>query len=164
MSKFNTLTHSLSIILMLLLLIQPSLADSKSPNTKQSEQQLQDLLKRFLQGASENNASMHNAFWAEELIYTSSSGERFGKAKIMQGLENSSTDEKSELPHYSAQDVDIRVYDNMAIVAFRLLAKPSAKAERVTQQFFNTGTFVKKKNTWQAIAWQATKIPKKSTP
>jgi hypothetical protein len=25
--------------------------------------------------------------------------------------------------------------------------------------YFNTGTFVKRDNKWQAVAWQATKIP-----
>jgi hypothetical protein len=36
-------------------------------------------------------------------------------------------------------------------VAFRLVT--------ATQQYFNTGTFVKREGRWQAVAWQATKIP-----
>ena len=38
-----------------------------------------------------------------------------------------------------------------AVVAFRLVSEP--------QQYFNTGTFVKRGGRWQAVAWQATKIP-----
>ena len=43
-------------------------------------------------------------------------------------------------PVYSAADVDIRIYDDMAIVAFRLVA---ADADEGTLDYFNTGTFGK---------------------
>ena len=37
---------------------------------------LTSLLKEFLDGASRNDAAMHDRFWAEDLIYTGSSGRR----------------------------------------------------------------------------------------
>jgi hypothetical protein len=48
--------------------------------------ELTKLLKEFLAGASRNDAAMHDRFWAEELIYTSSSGRRMGKADILREL------------------------------------------------------------------------------
>ena len=38
--------------------------------------ELAKLLKEFLAGASRNDAAMHDRFWAEDLIYTGSSGRR----------------------------------------------------------------------------------------
>ena len=48
--------------------------------------ELNRMLNECLAGASVNDAAAHDRFWAEDLIYTSSNGERFGKAEIMQGL------------------------------------------------------------------------------
>ena len=45
--------------------------------------ELTSLLKEFLDGASRSDAAIHDRFWAEDLIYTGSSGRRIGKADIM---------------------------------------------------------------------------------
>ena len=44
------------------------------------------LLKSFLDGASRNDVAMHDRFWADDLIYTTSAGRRKGKADIMRDL------------------------------------------------------------------------------
>ena len=41
--------------------------------------ELTKLLHEFLAGASRDDAAMHDRFWAEDLIYTGSSGRRIGK-------------------------------------------------------------------------------------
>src|SRR5437660_1398367 len=38
--------------------------------------ELTQLLKQFLAGAGRNDVAVHERFWADELIYTSSSGKR----------------------------------------------------------------------------------------
>ena len=38
--------------------------------------ELTKLLNEFLAGASHNDAAMHDRFWAEDVIYTGSSGRR----------------------------------------------------------------------------------------
>jgi hypothetical protein len=44
----------------------------------------------------------------------------------------------------------------MAIVAFRLIGTAE---DGTVQQYFNTGTFLKRDGAWRVVAWQATKIP-----
>jgi hypothetical protein len=62
---------------------------------------------------------------------------------------------------YSAVDVQINIYGDTAVVAFKLVGKTIKKDESTeTSTFYNTGTFVKRKERWQAVAWQATAIPK----
>ena len=113
------------------------------------------LLQEFLAGASE--ADVHDRFWADDLVYTSSRGTRTNKAEIMQGFAGAGGDDSEEtVPVYTAEDIDIRVYGPMAVVAFRLVA---TGADAASQSYFNTGTFLKRDGRWQVVAWQATKIP-----
>lgn len=124
---------------------------------------LEELLTEFLDDVSAGDASIHERFWAEDLIYTSSDGSRFGKAAIVgePGDDEAAEDDadEEELPvTYRAEEVDIRLYDDVAIVAFRLVGEttqPNGYVER--QDYFNTGTFLKQSDVWSVIAWQATK-------
>ncbi|MBN8430763.1 nuclear transport factor 2 family protein [Microbulbifer salipaludis] len=129
---------------------------------------LNDLLNQFLAGAA-NDIQVHQRFWADDLIYTSSSGQRFGKAVIIDGMQKvkeeknsrNEEDEASAPMRYRAEDTDIRLLDSTAIIAFRLIAEPASNSDKQAKrmEFFNTGTFVKRDGEWRALAWQATKIP-----
>ena len=146
----KTLLASLTLIL--LLLGSPVAADS-------DQHQLQSLLDDFMVGASHNDQAAHDRFWSEELIYTSSSGERFGKAEIMSGFDNESEPEADQPETiYTAEDVTIRVYGTTAVVTFKLVGTEQTEPA-VVSQYFNTGTFLKHNDEWRAVAWQATKIP-----
>ena len=113
------------------------------------------LLNEFLGAVTE--AATHDRFWAEDLVYTSSNGTRFGKAEIMQGFEESNDASDEPGPAYSAKDVRIKVYGDAAVVAFKLVATPPG--DTAVQHYLNTGTFVRRDGRWRAVAWQATKVP-----
>jgi hypothetical protein len=122
--------------------------------------ELTKLLKDFLAGASRNDVAMHERFWASDLIYTASTGQRFGKAQLMREVRAETaapaTDEKSS---YTAEDIRIQQYGTTAIVAFRLVSTTTKGGKTEVQNYFNTGTFLKRDGKWQAVSWQATKIP-----
>jgi Domain of unknown function (DUF4440) len=111
------------------------------------------------------------AFWAEDLIYTSSSGERIGKADIMDGFSapakaNEAEADKAEeaTTVYTAEDIRIQQYGDTAIVAFKLVGTPSRAGDNAGDTpevlyFYNTGTFLRRNGVWQVVAWQATRIP-----
>jgi hypothetical protein len=121
------------------------------------------MLDEFL--ANTATVAAHERFWADDLIYTSSSGTRTNKAEILQGMreaEAATSDSDAEPTiTYRAEDVRIQVYGPAAIVAFRLLAVLPG-GESGNNQYLNTGTFVKRNDQWQAVAWQATRIPPES--
>ncbi|MGK7370350.1 MAG: hypothetical protein ACNS64_09040, partial [Candidatus Halalkalibacterium sp. M3_1C_030] len=58
------------------------LVSGLSAQQTEVKEELTLLLNQFLKGASENSIEMHDRFWAEDLIYTSSSGQRYGKETI----------------------------------------------------------------------------------
>lgn len=124
--------------------------------------QLTDMLNEFLAGASINDPAAHERFWADDLIYTTSGGKRVSKADIMSDLTSpsESTGDEPETV-YTAEDIRIQQYGDTAIVAFRLVGTPrgDAAAPPQVQEYFNTGTFLRRDGVWQVVAWQATKIP-----
>ena len=120
--------------------------------------ELTQLLHEFLAGVSD--AAMHDRFWAEDLVYTSSAGTRTNKAEIMSGFGESDDGEREDTgPVYAAEDVQVKVYGTTAVVAFRLVATSGDQsAEDVVLNYLNTGTFLKRSGIWQVVAWQATKM------
>ena len=117
------------------------------------------LLKEFLAGASVNDAQVHDRFWADDLIYTSASGQRRNKADIMRGV-RSAPARKAGDPEtiYSAEDIRIQQYGNTAIVAFRLVGTTKKDGKTEVANYLNTGTFLKRNGKWQVVSWQATKM------
>jgi len=119
------------------------------------------LLQDFL--ANSHTEAAHEQFWAEDLVYSSSAGLRFGKAEIMEGFDSDpgETEDANEEPQvkYSGEEIDVRLYGDTAVVAFKLVGTPTDTASGAeVLYYFNTGTFLKRDGVWRVIAWQATKI------
>jgi ketosteroid isomerase-like protein len=121
--------------------------------TDPAEDQVRSLLDEFLAGAATNEGNIHERFWAEDLVYTSSSGERSDKAAIMQGVAETAARGREPQLSYSGRDVEVRVFDDTAVVTFTLVATRAGASE---MEFYNTGVFRKRDGQWQAIVWQAT--------
>lgn len=125
-------------------------------------QELTQLLRAFLAGASRNDAAAHERFWADDLIYTRSAGVRIGKADILASARAPEPATPSPPTTYAAEDIRIQQYGGTAVVAFRLVGKAGEGKEATTQQFLNTGTFVKRNGEWRAVAWQSTRVPEET--
>jgi Domain of unknown function (DUF4440) len=129
--------------------------------TATNADELTKLLKEFLAGASRNDAAMHDRFWAEDLIYTGSSGRRIGKAEIMRDVRSAPAPKPGDpTTTYGAEDIRIRHYGDTAIIAFRLVGKTEKDGRIVVTNYLNSGTFLKRNGKWQAVCWQATKMPR----
>ena len=122
--------------------------------------ELKRLLNEFLAGAGRNDAVIHDRFWADDLIYTRGTGQRVGKAEIMKSV-RSAAPPKADDPKtvYTSEDVRIQQYADAAVVAFKLVGTTETAGKTSVVRFYNTGTFVKRKGEWRAVAWQATRIP-----
>jgi ketosteroid isomerase-like protein len=127
--------------------------------TAPAAEELTALLKEFLDGASRNDVAAHERFWADDLIYTSSSGQRTNKAEILDSLRASADADAAaaEPAEYSAEDIRIQQYGDTAVVAFRLVGRTGSGPQAVVEYFLNTGTFFKRDGEWRVVAWQATR-------
>lgn len=118
------------------------------------------LLDEFLAGASRNDLAVHERFWADDLIYTGSSGRRVGKAQILADLRSAPTpaaDEPAAI--FTAEDVRIQQYGDAALVAFQLVATTVTADSTQVGRYLNSGMFLKREGRWQVVGWQATKLP-----
>ena len=61
---------------------------------------------------------------------------------------------------YSAEDIRILQYGNVAVVAFRLVGTTENGGRTQVTNYLNTGTFVKRHGQWRAVSWQATRMPR----
>ncbi len=148
-----------SILLAAILLLAGTAAAAQ---TAPAAGELTDLLKYFLAGAGRNDAAVHDRFWADDLIYTRSAGVRIDKAELMKGVRSAPSAKPGDpVTVYSAEEIQILQYGKTAVVAFKLVGTTNrADGTKTVTNHYNTGTFVKRKGKWQAVAWQATTIPK----
>ena len=123
--------------------------------------ELTKLLNDFLAGASRNDVTIHERFWADDLIYTRSAGRRVNKAEVMQDVRSTPapkpTDPKTI---YTAEDLRIQQYGDTAVVAFRLVASTDNGGTKSVANLLNSGTFVKRDGKWQVVNWQSTRMPR----
>ena len=148
-------TRSLTLIFLIFAFEAVSFAQTPPDGAK-----LTSLLNEFLVGASHNDAAVHDRFWAEDLIYTRSSGVRTNKAELMKNLLNAPPRKPDDpVTAYTAEDIQIHQYGDLAVVAFRLVASTKKGNETQVSNYLNTGTFLKRKGIWKAVAWQSTVVP-----
>ncbi len=135
-------------------------SSSAFTQTADDEKQLTELLHWFMDGASRNDRDVHERFWADDLIYTSSAGLRFGKAQIMSGFEVSQQlQEAAPSITYTAHDIQINIYGDVAVVAFRMKGETMNTQGSSVAWYLNSGTFLKRNNEWRVVNWQATRVP-----
>jgi ketosteroid isomerase-like protein len=122
--------------------------------------ELTRLLGWFLAGAGKPGAEVHERFWADDLIYTGSSGRRVGKADILRDVRSAPAPAAADpTTTYGSEDVRIQQYGDAALVAFRLVATTEGGGRREVARYLNTGTFLKRNGEWRAVGWQATRMP-----
>lgn len=113
--------------------------------------EINSLLNDFLQNVSKVEA--HERFWADELVYTSSAGKRFGKSDIVEPMKKAPPAQTSDI-RYSSEEVNIKLFGDTAVLTFKLLANHK---DETKSYYYNTGTLVKEESLWRVVAWQATK-------
>jgi hypothetical protein len=133
--------------------------DANPPDAGRTRTEIAAMLTTFLTPSVNNSAAGHERFWADDLVYTSSTGAVKGKADIIKSFaeEPKAEPEKKDKPGpvFTAEDVLVRPYGDMAALTFRLVEHdPDGKVS----YFRNSGTFLLRHGKWQAITWQATRV------
>lgn len=143
--------------LYLILLTAGSLQAQSAPDSSE----IVGLLHKFLRGVSNNDASVHEWFWADDLMYTRSAGVRTTKAEILRDVRSAPPRQAGEpTTAYAARDIRVRQYGATAVVSFRLVGETITDSVAHTLNYFNTGTFLERAGKWEVVAWQATKVAK----
>lgn len=148
--------RKLTMILLLLTLALPGFAAKPS-----TADELTDLLHYFLKGVSNNDNTVYDRFFADDLIYTRSAGSTITKAEILKSVATPPPPGEPQAT-YDSDDITVHAYGNMAVMNFRLGQHITNKdGSTETHYYRNTGTFLKRNGRWQVVAWQATRVPEK---
>lgn len=121
------------------------------------------LLSEFL--SKVDSAAMHERFWADDLIYVGNTGVVRTKADILKGMKPDApaapppagaAAPDARAGGYAAEDVTIRQFGEVVVLNFRLVQRTGSGPDTV---FRNSGMFVLRGGRWQAVSWQATRVP-----
>jgi ketosteroid isomerase-like protein len=123
-------------------------------------QQLTQRVRAFLAAVPKNDPAVFQDFFADDVIYTRATGVTVNKAEILKNIDVRATNTPQAT--FEADDFTVHPYGDMAVVNFRLIMHNVEDGKPVTAYYRNTGTFMKRKGKWQAVAWQATKVPEAS--
>ena len=151
----NVSSRLLPFLLMLALSGSPAAAAWEKDATAPAGAELTRLLHEFLQAASANDRAVFEKFFADDVVYTRSAGVTITKADIMKSFDQPRGADRAA-QDYDADQITVHQYGDVAIVNFRLIAKPKS-ADAAPQYYRNTGTFVRRNGHWQVVAWQSTK-------
>ena len=150
-------------LLLVVLLVVPASVVGQNTDKSTSEQ-VTALLKEFMDAAGRNDRAVFDKFFADDVVYTRSTGAVITKADIMSSLGKAPATPQ-EKTTYSAEDITVHTYEHMAVVAFRLVGRTERKdGTAETANYRNTGIFLRRDGKWQVVAWQATKIAEPAKP
>jgi ketosteroid isomerase-like protein len=153
-----------SLIMIPCLVLMPA-AIAQAPAESATARELTAMVAQFLHDAARGNPAGFDSFFADDVIYTRSSGVVITKADIMKSLGTRGPVLESTTT-YSAEDVTAHEYGDTAIVNFRLVSHTENSAGKPPSNAYyrNTGTFLKRNGRWQVVAWQSTIIPTAPAP
>lgn len=124
-----------------------------------TQEELIALIQEFLKNVSNNERATFDRFFADDVIYTRSSGILITKKDILADTGDATVGRANAT--FTGEDFTVHRYGDIAVVNFRLVIHATENDKQVTRTFRNTGTFVKRSGRWQAVAWQATPIAEK---
>jgi len=130
-----------------------------SPQDSTTTQQVTQLVRDFLSNVPKNDPKVFQEFFADDVIYTRATGLTVTKADILKNIDVRATNDPQMT--FEGDDFTVHHYGEMAVVNFRLIAHNTENGKPTTAYYRNTGTFLKRNGKWQAVAWQATKVPEK---
>ena len=139
-----------------------AIADSE-PATKSAATEKQELIttiEHFLKDVPKNERRTFDLFFADDVIYTRGTGQVITKKDILADTGDPTVPRANAT--YEGEDFHVHWYGPFAVVNFRLVMHATEDNKSVTRTFRNTGTFMRRNDQWQAIAWQATPIQEKN--
>ena len=142
----------------MLLMVLAAGGRAQGPAESATAREVTGMLRQFLVDAAKGDRAGFEKFFADDLIYTRSTGAVNTKADILKNVENLKPTVESKTI-FSAEDVTVHEYGDTAVVAFRLAARTEHSDGKVeTDHYRNTGVFLRRNGRWQVVAWQATKL------
>jgi ketosteroid isomerase-like protein len=129
----------------------------KKDSAMRAEQELLKVNKEYDEALVRGDISALERIFGEEFIYTSTSGEVVNKSQQLELIRSG----QMKIESGASDDVQVRLYGNMALVIGSFKAKGQFKGQAFESTERYTSVWAKRGVRWQLIAEQGTLIPKK---
>jgi len=133
----------------LLLLTACAQLNSASPETVEQVER-----SRFAAMVAQDVATL-GPMLAEELRYVHSNGQLETKPQFLETIRSG----RLRYRAIAVQELDVRTYDDVAVVSGLLTADAQAGDQPVALQLRFTDVYVNRDGRWQLVAWQSTRLP-----
>lgn len=118
---------------------------------------VEQMVRNFLADVPKGDRKVFEGFFAEDVIYTRSTGVTVDRPEILKNIDVRAANEPQAT--FEADGFTVHPYGETAVVNFRLVMHNVVNGKPETAYFRNTGTFLKRNGKWQVVAWQATRVP-----
>jgi ketosteroid isomerase-like protein len=146
------------IITVLLITVTPFLygqTKSRKGNTNSgTERELLERNKEYDEALVREDASALDRIFADEFIYTSTTGELINKAQQLEAIKSGDL----KIEYGKSDEVRVRVYGNVAVMTGRFIAKGEYKGKVFETPERYTAVWVKRQGRWQLVAEQGTRV------
>ena len=130
------------------------LTTAKAQTTGGAEKEIRDLEALRFHAMEKADVETLDRIMSDDLIYTHSSGLRQTKFDVIGILGSSEMKYESITP----SGVQVRVYNNTAIVAGRATVHIKAHGEKESFEICYLDVYAKQEGRWQMVAWQSSRI------
>lgn len=119
-----------------------------------SEQEVRTVLRQMIEADLKGDAATLDRTMTEDYTITRDNGVVRNKAETLQGIKDGTT----KFGVFDTSDIQIRIYDNAALVTFRENIKGSRAGKDMNGQFREVRFFIKRGGSWRAVLAQRTRI------
>lgn len=150
-----------TITLILITLTAVSSAFSQTKPKAEAEERSKQALMQLERDIGKANIESDYAFFdrveAEEFIFTDAGGGVTNKKQDLEGLKQAPNPDV-KLTAYDVDDMNVRLYDQTAVVTGRVTTKRLVKGQTMTSQSRFTDVFVWRDGRWQLVAGHSSRI------
>jgi len=133
--------------------------NQRSALRNDEEQAIRDLERSYAEAVRRQDVAALKEILAEDFIATSSAGEIRNRTQEIEDIKPVQPSPDFVLEGFDLDDINVRVIGSAAIVTGRSILKVNYKGQKTNGLFRYTRVYVKRKNRWQAVSQQLTRLP-----
>jgi len=149
------------LVIVLVAILSATVAFSQAPQKSDKEDRVKQDLMQIERDIGKANVAGDAAFFerveADEFIFTDAGGGVTNKKEDLDSLKQPANPD-AKLVSYDVDDMNVRLYDKVAVVTGRVTTKRLVKGQSVTGQSRFTDVFVWRDKRWQIVAGHSSRI------
>jgi len=142
---------------LLLLNLVTAIVFTSFAQSSKDESSLVSLNHQFIRNFLNNDTVEHNKIiHPSKFLFIGTNGKLLDRNEYMQAWAHGY--DKTVMPEFDLEEVQVRIFDNMALIVAKTKDKKMKDGEYVTGETMYTDTYIKEKGQWKCVQVQLTMI------